>query len=134
MERKIRWWYIFLLSVPLFIYSCNSYKGSRKYTNSKNKDCEPQILLVFPQDKNSFEQLGTCKGRGAIMITDGSEKALDRVIKCACKHGGNAIVLTEEKDASFVTRDRTGWPVKNYTGKVIKAVAIRIKREALSIP
>jgi hypothetical protein len=61
------------------------------------------------------------------MLTDGSERAFDRVMKCACQHGGNAIVLVKHKDAGFQSEDAGGMYTFTNTGKVYEATVIRMK-------
>ncbi len=120
---------IFSLAIgqAVLITGCHSYKGHRKYFDRARKDCELKILMALPPDKNNFEKIGVCRGRGANMIDDGSEQALKRISKCACRHGGNAVVISE-KTTGFTGQDYfTGlWSTTN-TGKFYTGIVIRLK-------
>lgn len=108
--------------------SCKSYEGKRTYTNRRNSECDIKIIPALPQEKDSYELIGRCSASGAIMIKDGSSKAFDRVVKCACQRGGNAVVIDGIEHKGYDTYDAySGISGYQRTGSVVKGVVIRLK-------
>jgi hypothetical protein len=126
MRKAVSW--IAILAVAT---GCKSFEGVRDFDRS-NKDCLIDVLTTVPADRNSFIVIGMCKGRGARMITDGSEKAYDRMVKCACQSGGDAVVIKEIRTGGSRIYDQvTNMSTFHSSGQIYLGTVIK-RRSALT--
>ena len=62
---------------------------------SREGNCDLVFLTKLPEDSDSYIILGECRGKGMKGIVKNEfESAHKNVERCACKNGGNAILLT----------------------------------------
>lgn len=107
--------------------SCSSFlpSGNGPY-QAREKECELIYLSKAPENGSKYVVLGYCNGRGIKgIIRSEYEAAHKRVENCACKNGGNAIILNTSYSEG--TYDQYG----RYTqfNVVVSATVIYIEKE-----
>lgn len=83
--------------IPFFFCACTaSFYPAAEHTPlpGRKAGCDLIFLTQFPEDKNSYEEIGTCKGTGLKGIFKNEfDNAYKMLEKCACNNGANAIVF-----------------------------------------
>ena len=71
--------------------------------SAKPENCGAKILLHAPSGVE-YEEIGICYGQtpGGGMISDKTPEAIIELQKCACVHGGDAILLGGTGDAGVM--------------------------------
>ena len=79
--------------------------------------CSATVLQDFPADRQ-YVELGLCTTSmpGGGLIADKTPKAVQELQECACKNGGNAIVLLGSGDSGYQT-------TFGYSQQTVKASA-----------
>ncbi|MBW3545418.1 MAG: hypothetical protein KY428_07460 [Bacteroidetes bacterium] len=94
---------------------------------AREKGCKLEYLSKAPTDRK-YEILGDCTGKGMNGLgRTNYEAAFKRVEDCACKNGGNAIILTDGYSEGFHSRGDFGIPEYNQTNVAVRAVIIFIE-------
>ncbi len=100
--------------VLVFLISCTSFKGDRIYP-SLNAKCESKLFLIPPENVD-YEVLDLCKVKAS------SERvAFKKLDKCACRHGGNGLIL--QKSKTVIYQDDNGvnlMTLATFRGEVIR--------------
>ena len=97
-----------LLLIVLATTSCASHRfiptGMANSTAlSKPKDCGAKVLLRQPVNIK-YSELGICMAQtlGGGMISDNTPEAIIELQKCACLHGGDAVILGGTIEAGVI--------------------------------
>lgn len=117
-----------LFSILNTLYSCNSFKyyGDQVSGVRKISDCEIEVFFLKPTFQ--FKKLGECLGKGFSINGDGSRPAIRQLEKCACKYGGDAVVITKASDRELDTHNTDGY-ILSSSDFGVKFIATVIKRE-----
>ena len=108
------------------LFSCNSYKylGDSVPTLSNQTDCEIQVFFLKPSFE--YKQIGECKSKGFSFSGDGAKQAIKQLKKCACKYGGDGILVTKASDRELTTYNASGYNLSSsdvgvkFSGFIIK--------------
>lgn len=95
---------------------------------AREKGCKLEYLSKAPTDRK-YEILGECTVKAMNgLVRSSHEAAFKRVEDCACKNGGNAIILIEGYRDGFYS-DRYGSSLDEYTqtDETVTAVIIFIE-------
>jgi len=86
--------------------------------------CGAKVLLAAPKGV-SFQEIGICMAQapGGGIVSDNTPDAIFELQRCACLHGGNAIVLGGTNEAGLLGG------VTGYSQQVAKARGIVIRVE-----
>ena len=90
----------------------------------QSPDCGARVLLQMPTGSN-IREIGLCMAQtpGGGMISDNTPGAILELQRCACLHGGNAIVLSGMGEAGMMGS------ALGYSQQVAKAQGVAIRFE-----
>lgn len=118
---------IHCLCALLFCGSCITYryKGDKSFKTKIGGECELPVLYLPPNYE--YEELGICSGKGLKFLGDGSNAAYRQVERCACKYGGDAVLILNRRNSTSFTVDKSGMQRISKSGINMDGIVIRKK-------
>lgn len=99
----------FLLTICTFL-SCSTAKFvATGMTDSKKLALSPNskvyVITEIPKEAKKVLELGICYATvpGGGIVTDNTDKAIEKLKQCARENGGNAILLKNNKEGGYHT-------------------------------
>jgi hypothetical protein len=117
-------WINFLIII-LALGSCVTYRyeGDKSFKTKQIGECKLPVLYSPPNYE--YEEIGLCSGKGLKFVGDGSNAAYSQVEKCACKYGGDAVLIFNRRMNEHYMVDASGSGRISKSGISMDGIVIR---------
>lgn len=115
-----------IVFLSFLVSSCASHSFVKTGTDGsftkKPENCQIDIYTAINMPDRAMTEIGICFGKapGGGLISDSTPEAVNQLKKCACKNGGDAIVLNPTGESGVFTRAGYSQEVVQVNGKVYR--------------